>query len=60
MPVGALALLDDLIHDGKQLEVVPQDEISHVHELAGARRAQELDPEMLTRELRTDRRIYAR
>ncbi len=59
VPAGALALLDDLIHDGKQLEIVPQDAISHVHELAGARRAQELDPEMLTRELRTDRRIYA-
>jgi len=49
VPVGALALLDDLIHDGKQVEVVPQDAISHVHELAGARRAQDLDPEMLTR-----------
>ncbi|MCU1658545.1 MAG: helicase, partial [Pseudonocardiales bacterium] len=58
VPSGALALLDDLIHEGKQIQVIPQDAISHVHELAGTRRAQDLDPEMLTKELRTDLRIY--
>lgn len=57
VPVGALAMLDDLIHSGKQVTIVPQDEISHVHELAGARRAQELDPEVLTEQLR-HRRIF--
>ncbi|RKN47727.1 DUF4011 domain-containing protein [Micromonospora endolithica] len=58
VPAGALALLDDLIHDGRQVQVIPQDAISGVHELAGARRAQDLDPEILTGELRTDRRVY--
>ncbi|MGV9805304.1 DUF4011 domain-containing protein [Micromonospora chersina] len=58
VPAGALALLDDLIHDGRQVQVIPQDDISQVHELAGARRAQDLDAEILTRELRTDRRVY--
>ncbi|MGN9778078.1 DUF4011 domain-containing protein [Micromonospora sp. H33] len=58
VPAGALALLDDLIHEGRQVQVIPQDDISHVHELAGARRAQDLDAEILTRELRTDRRVY--
>ncbi|MGC5290589.1 DUF4011 domain-containing protein [Micromonospora sp. DT231] len=58
VPAGALALLDDLIHDGRQVQVIPQDDISHVHELAGSRRAQDLDGEILTRELRTDRRVY--
>ncbi|MBY8870477.1 DUF4011 domain-containing protein [Micromonospora sp. PLK6-60] len=58
VPAGALALLDDLIHDGRQVQVIPQDDISHVHELAGARRAQDLDADVLTRELRTDRRVY--
>ncbi|MEU1966397.1 DUF4011 domain-containing protein [Micromonospora sediminicola] len=58
VPAGALALLDDLIHDGRQVQVIPQDDISHVHELAGARRAQDLDADILTRELRTDRRVY--
>ncbi|MFF5180667.1 DUF4011 domain-containing protein [Micromonospora sp. NPDC000316] len=58
VPAGALPLLDDLIHDGKQVQVIAQDEISRVHELAGTRRAQDLDAEILTRELRTDRRVY--
>jgi hypothetical protein len=58
VPSGALALLDGLAHEGTRLQVIPQDAISHVHELAGARRAQDLDPGMLTRELRTDHRIY--
>ncbi|PGH44963.1 hypothetical protein COO58_11395 [Micromonospora sp. WMMA1996] len=58
VPAGALALLDDLIHDGRQVQVIPQDDISHIHELAGARRAQDLDADILTRELRTDRRVY--
>ncbi|NJC12664.1 hypothetical protein F4558_002490 [Micromonospora profundi] len=58
VPAGALPLLDDLIHDGKQVQIIPQDDISRVQELAGARRAQELDAEILTKELRTDRRVY--
>jgi len=58
VPSGALALLDDLVHAGKRVEVVPQDDISHIHELAGARRAQDLEPEILTKELRADHRIY--
>ncbi|MCZ7437709.1 DUF4011 domain-containing protein [Micromonospora sp. WMMC241] len=58
VPAGALALLDDLIHDGRQVQVIPQDDISRVHELAGARRAQDLDADILTRDLRTDRRVY--
>ncbi|MET7876171.1 DUF4011 domain-containing protein [Micromonospora profundi] len=58
VPAGALPLLDDLIHDGKQVQIIPQDDISRVQELAGARRAQELDAEILAKELRTDRRVY--
>ncbi|MEU4162131.1 DUF4011 domain-containing protein [Actinoplanes sp. NPDC026670] len=58
VPAGALALLDDIIHAGKRLEIVPQDQISHLEELAGARRAAHLDPEVITRQLRDDRRIF--
>ena len=57
MPQDALATLDDLIHDGKRVDVIPQDRISQVHALAGARRAQDLDPAVLRKELR-ERRIY--
>ncbi|MGW0435029.1 DUF4011 domain-containing protein [Micromonospora sp. NPDC003197] len=59
VPVGALALLDDLIHDGKQLEISPQDAVSHLPNRGDARRAADLDPEILTWELRTGRRVYA-
>jgi hypothetical protein len=58
VPAGALALLDNLVHEGTQVRVIPQDAISPVHELAGARCAQDLDPDLLIRELRTDHRIY--
>ncbi|HEX6968096.1 MAG TPA: DUF4011 domain-containing protein [Micromonosporaceae bacterium] len=58
VPVGALSLLEDLIHDGRPLEIVPQDAISRIHRLAGARRASDLEPDILIRELRADRRIY--
>ncbi|HEX5596090.1 MAG TPA: DUF4011 domain-containing protein [Micromonosporaceae bacterium] len=59
IPAGALALLDDLIHSGKQLELVPQDAASPALEQAGVRQAQDLEPKTLTRELRSGRRIYA-
>ncbi|GAA1614333.1 DUF4011 domain-containing protein [Actinoplanes couchii] len=55
---GGLALLDDLIHAGKRLEVVPQDQISHLDELAGARRAMNLDADVVTQLLRDDHRIF--
>ncbi|GAB3140784.1 DUF3320 domain-containing protein [Micromonospora sonneratiae] len=58
VPVGALALLDDLIHDGRQLEIASQDAVGHLADRGGARRVQELDPEVLTRELRTSHRLY--
>ncbi|MCO8273571.1 DUF4011 domain-containing protein [Actinoplanes sp. TRM 88003] len=58
VPAGALALLDDLVHAGKRLEVIPHDQISHIHQLAGARGAQDLDPETLIGQLRDDLRIY--
>ncbi|NJC72603.1 DUF4011 domain-containing protein [Planosporangium thailandense] len=58
VPAGALALLDSLVHEGGQIQVIPQDAISQLHRLAGTVRAQDLDPDVLARELRTDRRIY--
>jgi hypothetical protein len=58
VPAGALALLDTLVGEGRQIEVLPQDAISTVHELTGEGRGPDLDPDMLAVELRTDRRIY--
>ncbi|HJQ47261.1 MAG TPA: DUF4011 domain-containing protein, partial [Amycolatopsis sp.] len=58
VPGGALAELDDLIHDNKAIRIVAQDLVSGVHRLKGIHRAQELDPSAVADELRTDKRIY--
>jgi hypothetical protein len=43
VPIGALPILDNLVHDGKAIKVVPQDSIGGVHHRQGIQRAQELD-----------------
>jgi hypothetical protein len=58
VPIGALSILDNLVHDGKAIKVVPQDSIGGVHQLQGIQRAQELDADALTAELEKDRRVY--
>ncbi|MFL6122914.1 DUF4011 domain-containing protein, partial [Actinophytocola sp.] len=58
VPAGALAVLDDLVHSGKAINVVAQDSISGVHELQGVHRAQDLPDEVTEQELAKDRRIY--
>ena len=59
VPFGALATLDDLVHDGKAIKVVAQDSISGMHHLQGIQSAQELDAGALTDELKKDHRVYA-
>ncbi|TDV52019.1 DUF4011 domain-containing protein [Actinophytocola oryzae] len=58
VPAGSLAVLDDLVHSGKAIDVVAQDNISGVHELQGVRRVQDLPDEVTEQELAKDRRIY--
>ncbi|MSW52756.1 MAG: DUF4011 domain-containing protein, partial [Actinobacteria bacterium] len=58
VPTGALPLLDDLVHAGKTLRLRPQDALSDVHVLQGARRAQDVDAEVITRLLRDDHTIH--
>jgi Protein of unknown function (DUF4011)/AAA domain/REase_MTES_1575 len=58
VPAGSLAVLDDLVHSGKAINVVAQDRISGVHELQGVHRAQDLPEEVTEQELAKDRRIY--
>lgn len=58
VPAGSLAVLDDLVHSGKAINVVAQDNISGVHELQGVHRAQDLPAEVTEQELAKDRRIY--
>lgn len=58
VPAGSLAVLDDLVHSGKAINVVAQDNVSGVHELQGVHRAQDLPDEVTEQELAKDRRIY--
>ncbi|MEV4419504.1 DUF4011 domain-containing protein [Patulibacter sp. NPDC049589] len=58
VPAGALPLLDDLVHAGKTIRLRPQDSLSDVHQLQGARRAQDVDAEVITRLLREDHTIH--
>lgn len=59
VPAGALPLLDDLVHEGRALRLRPQDTLSDVHLLQGARRAQDIDAAVLTQLLREDHVIHA-
>lgn len=58
VPAGSLALLDDLVHSGKAINVVAQDVVSGTQELQGLRRAQDLPDEVIADELHRDRRLY--
>ncbi|GAA3709708.1 DUF4011 domain-containing protein [Gordonia hankookensis] len=59
VPSSGLALLDDLAHAGKTITLAPNDELSSIHQLQGARRAAEIDPALLLKYLDEDRNVYA-
>ncbi|AFR49083.1 DUF4011 domain-containing protein [Gordonia sp. KTR9] len=59
MPAAGLALLDDLVHAGTAITLTPNDELSSIHQLQGARRAAEIDPALLLQYLHDDRNVYA-
>lgn len=59
VPIGGLALLDDLVHADVPIELTPHDELSSIHELQGARQAQDIDDATVLDYLRDRKRIYA-
>ncbi|MCC8929023.1 MULTISPECIES: DUF3320 domain-containing protein [Nocardiaceae] len=59
VPNSGLALLDDLVHAGTDIELIPHDELSSIHELQGARRAQDIDDATILDYLRDRKRIHA-
>jgi len=59
VPANTLAALDDLVHQGKRIALVPEDTLSGVAKAAGARGVADLDQAALQRELVEDKRIYA-
>lgn len=58
LPTGSLAILDDLIHDHKPIGVHPSDSTSLLQGLQGVRSVADLDGEVVTEELRDERRVY--
>lgn len=58
VPTGSLALLDDIVHAGKPIGLIPQDELSDLQRLQGARRAQDLDAELIREILVEDRAVF--
>ncbi|MGY4102499.1 DUF4011 domain-containing protein [Nocardia sp. R16R-3T] len=59
VPRDCLPVLDDIIHEGTTIALVPHDDLSSIHQLQGARRAAEIDPEILHAYLSDDHQIYA-
>jgi len=58
IPSDTLALLDDIVHEGTALTLLPQDELSDIQRLQGARRAQDLNAEPVRKLLIEDHSVY--
>ncbi|WP_067804336.1 DUF4011 domain-containing protein [Nocardia beijingensis] len=59
VPRNGLPVLDDIIHAGTAITLVPHDDLSSIHQLQGARRAADIDPEILHTYLSADHQIFA-
>ncbi len=59
IPKSGLSVLDDIIHAGKSITMLPHDELSSIHQLQGARLAAELDADLLRDGLSADHTVYA-
>ncbi|WP_084525968.1 DUF4011 domain-containing protein [Nocardia vaccinii] len=59
VPHDGLPILDDIIHAGVPITLTPHDDLSSIHRLQGARRAAEIDPEVLRAHLSDDHQLYA-
>ncbi|WP_328811374.1 DUF3320 domain-containing protein [Rhodococcus sp. NBC_00294] len=59
VPASGLATLDDIVHRGVSIELTPNDDISEIHELRGARAAQDVDNDTLLQYLTKDHRLFA-
>jgi len=55
LPAGALAVLDDLVHDHKPLTIHSIDELTSLHDI---RDGADADPAVLLEDLRDSRRVY--
>lgn len=58
VPADSLAILDDIVHDGKSISLVAQDDISDLQQLQGTRRAQDLDDAIVGTVLAEDHAVF--
>jgi hypothetical protein len=58
IPSDTLALLDDIVHEGTALTLLPQDELSDIQRLQGVRRAQDLNAEPVRKLLVEDHSVF--
>ncbi|MEU1950833.1 DUF4011 domain-containing protein [Nocardia rhamnosiphila] len=59
VPREGLAILDDIIHAGTAITLTAHDDLSSIHQLRGARRAAEVEPDELRNLLSDEHRLYA-
>ncbi|GAA1190050.1 DUF4011 domain-containing protein [Prauserella alba] len=60
VPHDTLAALDDLVHSGKPVRIVPEDRVGGVQQLSGVNTVRDLPDESVADELERDHRIYGR
>lgn len=51
IPSGAIGVFEDILHAGRTIRLIPHDELDSWHQELGARTAQDVDTEVLTRML---------
>jgi hypothetical protein len=47
VPQAALGTVEDLLFEGRSLNLIPHDQLAEIHQAQGARTAQDMDPEAL-------------
>lgn len=58
VPAQGLAVLDDLVHEGKRMSLAAHNDLSSIYRLQGARSAQEVDPGTLLEMLSKEKTVF--
>jgi hypothetical protein len=58
VPAQGLAMLDDLVHDGKRISLAAHNDLSSIYRLQGARTAQDVDPATLLEMLQKEKTAF--
>ncbi|OBF48777.1 DUF4011 domain-containing protein [Mycolicibacterium monacense] len=58
VPAKGLAMLDDLVHNGKRVSLAAHNDLSSIYRLQGARTAQDIDPASLLEMLQKEKTAF--